>query len=352
MAELLGTVAAAGQLIGSFFSLIELASRIKDCTSALQTWQLQLEQLRKISEHILKDPSLPPEIEDCTYCLLTLLVDNDLEHLIRRGRVRRSLSFLHREKKIAEAFASIDRQKSTLNLIMSAARTKVADTAQPAAETKNIPQRPSLRFPDGIYIGPDGLSGSPSSFSESTSSLTLTQSRARPQQLMAPEVPLMDGDMTSTRDFEGPRVNRTNAAHYAEALAMARSCWEIDPEAAVYHGNTAQSGQNMHNGMVVNVNGPLGDTSRQQSGPNRLLASSFYFDCQIEGNARQQNGNNMTLSSFEDLRSIGNLNRSLYVGCDAVSASDNDHPHRPNMQNGIHNGHRVDIYRQERSNRG
>lgn len=119
MAEVVGVVAAAGQLATACISLLDLARKIKGASSALKGYQQQLQELHSLSEAISRNPLLQtPEVGAHTYSLLTIVNDNNLKPLIGRGRFLRTWVFLFKDQELVEVLNNLERRKSSLALVI------------------------------------------------------------------------------------------------------------------------------------------------------------------------------------------------------------------------------------------
>jgi hypothetical protein len=117
MAEAFGVIAGASQLAMTCLSLIDLMKKIKGAPSALQDYQRKLEEVCSLSQAISKNPLLQtPEVEVYTLALLSVVHNNGLKSILEKPRFLQSISFLHRQRQLSEAFQSIEREKSSLAL--------------------------------------------------------------------------------------------------------------------------------------------------------------------------------------------------------------------------------------------
>jgi hypothetical protein len=119
MAEAFGVIAGASQLAMTCLSLINLMKKIKGAPSALQDYQRKLEEVRNLSQAISENPLLQtPEVEIYTLALLSVVHDNGLKSILDKPRFLQSISFLHRQRQLSEAFQAIEREKSSLALVI------------------------------------------------------------------------------------------------------------------------------------------------------------------------------------------------------------------------------------------
>jgi hypothetical protein len=119
MAETFGVIAGASQLAMTCLSLIDLMKKIKGGPSALQNYQQKLEEVRNLSEAISENPLLQiPEVEVYTFALLSVVHNNGLKDILDKPRFLQSISFLHRQRQLSEAFQAIEREKSSLALVI------------------------------------------------------------------------------------------------------------------------------------------------------------------------------------------------------------------------------------------
>lgn len=119
MAEIVGVAASATQLAVMCVSLLDLMKKIKGGSSTLKRYHQQLNELRSVSESISTNPLLQtPEVESHTQTLLAIIDDNSLSHLLRKGRLLRTLGFLHKERDLLDSFSSLERHKTNLSLLI------------------------------------------------------------------------------------------------------------------------------------------------------------------------------------------------------------------------------------------
>lgn len=120
MAEVVGVVASASQLAAVCLSLVELLGKIKGAEALLQKYQQQLQDLRVLSGYISENPLLRAsrEVEHYTTSLLLLIDDSQLNCVLRKNRFSRTLYLLQREKDLQETFATLERQKTSLSLVV------------------------------------------------------------------------------------------------------------------------------------------------------------------------------------------------------------------------------------------
>lgn len=120
MAEVVGVVASASQLAALCLSLVDLLRKIKGAETLLQKYQHQLQDLRVLSGYISENPLLQTsrEVEDCTNSLLLLIDRSQLHCVLRKNRFSRTWYLLQREKDLQETFATLERQKASLSLVV------------------------------------------------------------------------------------------------------------------------------------------------------------------------------------------------------------------------------------------
>lgn len=144
MAEIIGAVAAAAQLSAACLSLIDFTKRIKGASSTLRKYHEQLQELRSLSDNISRNPLLQTgEVESHTRNLLSILSQNNLGPLLRKGRFLRTLYFLHQDRAISNLFSDLEKQKATLSLIINDIQSRALHQIQADIKTMagNNPSR-------------------------------------------------------------------------------------------------------------------------------------------------------------------------------------------------------------------
>jgi hypothetical protein len=143
MAEAFGVVAGASQLATTCVSLINLMKKIKGGSSSLQNYQQKLEEVRNLSKAISENPLLQTaEVEVCTFALLSVVHKNGLETVLDKPRFLQSISFLHRERQLSEAFQAIEREKSSLALVIHNLQARALHHIQTNMSSFNNPKNP------------------------------------------------------------------------------------------------------------------------------------------------------------------------------------------------------------------
>ncbi|CAM1502183.1 Fc.00g041670.m01.CDS01 [Cosmosporella sp. VM-42] len=119
MAEIVGVAATATQLATACFSLLDLIKKIKGGSSTLQRYHEQLQELRSLSYSISQNPLLQTtEVGTLTQYLLSVIDENCLATLLQKGRVLRTWGFIYKERDLLSAFATLERQKTNLSLLI------------------------------------------------------------------------------------------------------------------------------------------------------------------------------------------------------------------------------------------
>ena len=125
MAEIIGVAASATQLGTACFSLIDVLRKIKGGASTLKRYHEQLQELQSLSTCISQNPLLQtPEIGYQTTSLLSLIDNNCITSLLKKGRFLRTWGLLYREQDLLDIFTTLDRQKSTLSLAIEEIQSK------------------------------------------------------------------------------------------------------------------------------------------------------------------------------------------------------------------------------------
>ncbi|GKU08605.1 unnamed protein product [Fusarium langsethiae] len=125
MAEIIGVAASATQLGVACFSLIDIIKRIKGGATTLKRYHQQLQDLQSISTCISQNPLLQtPEIGTQTAALLSIINNNCINSLLKKGRLLRSWGLLYKEQDLLETFVTLDRKKSTLSLTIEEIQSK------------------------------------------------------------------------------------------------------------------------------------------------------------------------------------------------------------------------------------
>lgn len=123
MAEVLGVVAAAGQLVTYAASFGNVLLSIKSSSSIITAHRQSLEDLCLIANSIKQTPILQtPEIEQLTNSLLITVQESPVRELLLNGsrhRIVQAISVVVHEKQIQDLFRSIEQQKSTLSLFVA-----------------------------------------------------------------------------------------------------------------------------------------------------------------------------------------------------------------------------------------
>ncbi|KAH6686323.1 hypothetical protein F5X68DRAFT_15224 [Plectosphaerella plurivora] len=119
MAEIFGAVASASQLAVMTMGLLNTIKKIKAGSKTLKRYQQQLQEVQVLSETISRNPLLQtPDVDYHTRSILVNISQNNLEHRLQRGWLSRTYTFLYKDRDLVEFFIILDRQKSSLSLVI------------------------------------------------------------------------------------------------------------------------------------------------------------------------------------------------------------------------------------------
>ncbi|RGP75118.1 hypothetical protein FLONG3_5802 [Fusarium longipes] len=144
MAEIIGVAASATQLGAACFSLIDLLRKIKGGASTLKRYHEQLQELQSLSTCISQNPLLQtPEIGSQTKALLSIINNNCIESLLRKGRFLRTWGLLYREHDLIDTFVRLEQQKSSLSLAIEQIQSKTLYQIQ--TDIQNMSKEKTVR---------------------------------------------------------------------------------------------------------------------------------------------------------------------------------------------------------------
>ncbi|KAH7363131.1 hypothetical protein B0T11DRAFT_298435 [Plectosphaerella cucumerina] len=119
MAEVLGAVASASQLAVLTMGLLDTVRKIKGASETLRKYQQQLQEVQVLSESISRNPLLQtPDVDFHTRSILVSISQNNLERRLQRSWLSRTCTFLYKDRDLVDFFILLDRQKSSLSLVI------------------------------------------------------------------------------------------------------------------------------------------------------------------------------------------------------------------------------------------
>lgn len=275
MAEIVGVAASATQLAVMCVSLLDLMKKIKGGSSTLKRYHQQLNELRSVSESISTNPLLQtPEVERHTQTLLAIIDDNSLSHLLRQGRLLRTLGLLHKERDLLDAFSSLERHKTNLSLLIEDIQSKAlyqiqGDIKVIANMSSNLPVASSNQDMETKAREKDN-----SSFLPSTTSALVPPAQSFNQQtsgqIQVSEVLL--------RTLLSSLSNNQTAQQFVHGTQIGSSHRQ-------YTGCKATAGADQINGIAFN-----GSFKHLKTETVSIPGVSSYNNCQKFGSGTQVNG--------------------------------------------------------------
>lgn len=153
MVDIAGVASTANQLATTCSSIAGLLKRINRASSTLQNYHQQLQQIGSLSTAISLNPLLQTsEIQTLTSSLHKLISKTNLDSILRRNSLIRTIYLLQKEKDLCNTLASVERQKVNLGLTIehiqaqalfriqtdinnmaSQSKAKVAESTKPSA---------------------------------------------------------------------------------------------------------------------------------------------------------------------------------------------------------------------------
>lgn len=276
MAEIVGVAASATQLAVMCVSLLDLMKKIKGGSSTLKRYHQQLNELRSVSESISTNPLLQtPEVESHTQTLLAIIDDNSLSHLIRQGRLLRTLGLLHKERDLLDAFSSLERHKTNLSLLIEDIQSRAlyqiqGDIKVIANMSFNLPMASSNQDLDTTAREKDS-----SFFLPSTTNALLPPAHSSKQQASG-QIEILEA-LLKTLSSAGISNHQTaqQFVHGAQSGSSHRQ----------YTGCKATAGADQINGIAFN-----GSFKHSKAETVSIPGVSSYNDCQKYGSGTQVNG--------------------------------------------------------------
>ncbi|KAM5343442.1 hypothetical protein ACJ41O_011979 [Fusarium nematophilum] len=193
------------------FSLMDVVKKIKGGTSTLERYHQQLQELRSLSASISENPLLQTsEVGLQTEAILSVINNNCLLSLRRRGRLIRTWGFLLREQDLLNDFAALERQKTSLSLAVEQVQCRALYQIQMDIRAMADRKSPPLSGDPLTVVTPynqDVDSDRDSSDSWTTGPKTSDPSTIDPNiaRLIAAFVPNFKID--STDDADAPKIN-------------------------------------------------------------------------------------------------------------------------------------------------
>ncbi|KAH8676913.1 hypothetical protein BGZ61DRAFT_535896 [Ilyonectria robusta] len=275
MAEIVGVAASATQLAVMCVSLLDLMKKIKGGSSTLKRYHQQLNELRSVSESISTNPLLQtPEVESHTQTLLAIIDDNSLSHLLRQGRLLRTLGLLHKERDLLDAFSSLERHKTNLSLLIEDIQSRAlyqiqGDIKVIANMSSNLPVASSNQDMDTTAREKDN-----SSFLPSTTSALVPHAQSFNQQTSGQ----IEVSEVLLRTLLSSLSNNQTAQQFVHGAQIGSSHRQ-------YTGCKATAGADQINGIAFN-----GSFKHPKAETVSIPGVSSYNDCQKYGSGTQVNG--------------------------------------------------------------
>lgn len=308
MAEVIGVVAAATQLAGVCLGLLDLTRKIKGASPALRDYQVQLQELRNLSEAISQNPLLQtPEVGAHTDSLLAVVNDNNLQPLIARRRFLRTWAFIYKDQELSNIFGALERRKSSLSLVIHNLQAQALHQIQ-----SDIHVMASSQYSndDSGYDGSQyGGHQPPQNTRPIDQPSTRPTQTSTPMDRPSPATPSNNQTWTTVpppADNHGPSgasfrydgrppgliqhhlealVPSTSMEKFREALQKRREILEVMPGSSVVHNCVAFDGGTQHNAPVITGGPEVGNMVNSiLSGPPNVL-----LDCYTVGSGIQHN---------------------------------------------------------------
>jgi predicted nuclease of predicted toxin-antitoxin system len=251
MAEVLGAVASASQLAVLTMGLLNTVRKIKGASETLRKYQQQLQEVQVLSESISRNPLLQtPDVDFHTRSILVSISQNNLERRLQRSWLSRTCTFLYKDRDLVDFFIVLDRQKSSLSLVIENIQSRALHQIQSDIRAMNTTS-PPFENPSTPPDSDDETS--PKSISKLTSPRAMdrssTTSPARDQTDKSTNAP------DSQAKPETHPTHHTNVAgeEAVDVIAMAMGYFKRNPDfkGSFYDQNKAHDGVNIHLGALI-----------------------------------------------------------------------------------------------------
>jgi hypothetical protein len=300
MAEIIGVAASATQLGIACFSLIDIMRKIKGGASTLERYYEQLQELQSLSTSISQNPLLQTaEIGTQTDALLSIINNNRINSLLRKGRVLRTWGFLYREQDLLDIFVRLERQKSNLSLaieqIQSQALYQIQIDIQNMAE-KNTDKKDEKKPPGSPRVSRTLAQGAYSGHTASSN----TQFDQFILDFMRPMAPaeLQARFFTAYASSSNEQESSSNSNSRTPQADQTHDAGPEPRMGGTWNCPVATSGITQVNGNIYDLDGPLSRELAQNTphGTNRTL-SVYNYPTKM-GPGDQHNGN---VVEFDDV---------------------------------------------------
>ncbi|SPJ88030.1 uncharacterized protein FTOL_12499 [Fusarium torulosum] len=293
MAEIIGVAASATQLGIACFSLIDIMRKIKGGASTLERYHEQLQELQSLSTCISQNPLLQTaEIGTQTDALLSIINNNCINSLLRKGRVLRTWGFLYREQDLLDIFVRLERQKSNLSLaieqIQSQALYQIQTDIQNMAE-KNTDNMNEKKPSDYRRASRTLVHGASSGYTASSNThYDLSELNNLVRSLVPPEFQTrFPTDCSSHDNEQGSSNNSNNRTSQADPTYDATS----GPSTGnTYNYPVADPGFHQVNGDTNDLNDPLFSELAQNTSHGEKRTPNIYNNPIKIGFGNQYNG--------------------------------------------------------------
>lgn len=263
MAEILGAVASASQLAVLTMGLLDTVRKIKGASEILRKYQQQLQEVQVLSESISRNPLLQtPDVDFHTRSILVSISQNNLERRLQRSWLSRTCTFLYKDRDLVEFFIVLDRQKSSLSLVIENIQSRALHQIQSDIRAMNT-LSPTFEKPSTPPDSDDETSPKPifeliNPRVMDRSSTTSPAGDQSDKSTITPDSQVKSETHTaqhSTAGVEDAFAAFTAAIGYYEKYPNFNGC--------IYEQNEAQDRANMHlgafidNGLVKDLKKPL-----------------------------------------------------------------------------------------------
>jgi hypothetical protein len=294
MAEIIGVAASATQLGIACFSLIDIVRKIKGGASTLERYHEQLQELQSLSTCISQNPLLQtPEIGTQTDALLSIINNNRINSLLRKGRVLRTWGFLYREQDLLDIFVRLERQKSNLSLaiehIQSQALYQIQTDIQNMAEknTDNMEEKKPSDYQRArgtlVYSASSGYTASSNTHFGPYELDRFVRYLATPQ--FQTGFPAGWSSHDNEHGSSNNSNNRTSQADQTHDTASGLSTGNT------YNYSVAEPGFDQVNGDTNDLDGPLSSELAQNTPHGEKRTTSIFNNPIKIGFGDQYNGN-------------------------------------------------------------
>lgn len=308
MAEILGAVASASQLAVMTMGLLNTIKKIQAGSKTLKRYQQQLQEVQVLSETISRNPLLQtPDVDFHTRSILVNISQNNLEHRLQRGWLSRTCTFLYKDRDLVDFFIILDRQKSSLSLVIENIQSRALHQIQSdiRAMTKSSPPFENPSTPPDSETETSPIS-SPKYTEPKAMDRSSKSSAGRDQTCKT----------TKTSDRKPESAHIPQGEYTADEAKLMRKMDKIMEFAQKWQGAKGSHWHNCVAGNGVSMQlGPLIDASLIDNGPEpfELNPTSFdtYTECNSIGTGDFNQGVQLEYSRSEDL-SQNKLQRVQY----------------------------------------